>query len=105
MIVIVPLILTLIGGILLLIIAFGSFGMTGLNKALSCPILFLLYSKEIEAKSSFLFFNMLISVSIILICSFIGSSNHFIISLDILYFLSLMMLIFYHTFKLSKPLL
>lgn len=59
----------------------------------------------IEAQSSFLYFSMLICVSIISICSFIGASNHFIISLDITYFLSLMMLIFYHTLKLSKPLL
>ena len=108
MIAIIPLFLISIGiyGIFFLTTAFGSNGMSGLNKSLSsCPILFLLYSKEIEAKSSFLFFNMLISVSIISICFFIGSSNHFIISLDITYFLNLMMLIFYHTFKLLKPLL
>lgn len=108
MIAIIPLFLISIGiyGFFLLLIVFGSNGMLGLNKTLSsCPVLFLLYSKDIEAKSNFLFFSMLICVSIISICSFIGSSNHFIISPDILYFLSLMMLIFYHTFKLSKHLL
>jgi len=106
---IIPLFLISIAlyGICILITAFGRLGMSGLNKSLSsCPILFQLYSKEIEAKSSFIFFNMLINVSIISRCSFIvGSSNHFIISLDIIYFFSLMMLIFYHAFKISKPLL
>lgn len=89
---------------LFLTTALGSRGMSGLNKAFSaCPVIFLIYRKEIEAQSSFLFYSMLISISIISICSIIGSSNHFVISLDITYFLSLMMIILYHTFKISKP--
>jgi hypothetical protein len=86
-----------------LVTAFGRLGMSGLNKALSsCPVLFQLYSKEIEAKSSYIFFSMIINITLCSSCSFIGSSNHFIISMDIIYFFSLMMIIFYHTFKIQN---
>jgi hypothetical protein len=88
---------------LLLTTGFNSIGVAGRYKALSaCPVLFLLYSKEIEAQSEFLFFSMLISVLLIPVFSFISSSNHFIISLDIIYFFSLLILVLYHTFKIAQ---
>lgn len=82
---------------------FNRIGAAGRYKVLSvCPILFLLYSKEIEAQSSFLFFSMLMSVSQIFVFSFISSSNHFVISLEIIYYFSLMILVLYHTFKIAQ---
>ncbi len=65
--------------------------------------IYLLTTADLGSQTSYLFFSMLISVLIISMCSIIGSSNHFILSLDIAYFLSLMIIILYHTFKLSKP--
>lgn len=35
-------------------------------------------------------------------CRFANTSNHFILSLDILFFLSAMLLIFYHALKLTR---
>jgi hypothetical protein len=105
MIDIIPLLFLIIQifGSLLLTAGFNNTGVAGRNKALSaCPILFHLYSKEIEDKSSFLFFSMLIGVLLIPVFSFISSSNHFIISLDIIYFFSLLILVLYHTFKIAQ---
>lgn len=66
------------------------------------PILFLLYRKEIEALAGFLLFKIAISAYVVAIHSIFRSSNHFIISMDILFLFSIMMLILYHILKIAE---
>lgn len=74
-----------------------------INRALMpCAILFLLSLVSTAILYNYLSVKRLLDEAVISIDSFFHSSNHLIISLDIIFFYSMMMLILYQTFKLSK---
>lgn len=84
----------------------GSFTGTGASKsgrALSvCPAMFLLYPVKMQALYSSLLLKILLGVCIASICCFFSFSNHFMVSLDILFLFSLLIPVLFHTLKLAK---
>lgn len=76
---------------------------SGSNKALSvCLILFLLHHPDTKGIYSILLMKILLSACIVPISSLSTSTNHFLISLDIVFFFSILILISLHNLKLQK---
>lgn len=74
------------------------------NAVFVCSFLFLMYLVNTQALSSFLFLRIHTSVFISAICSFIGFSNHFILTMDIIVFFTMMIPIIFHTLKITQSL-
>lgn len=74
-----------------------------INKALmTCPILFHLSLANTTIQHDYLFIKRLLEEPEIAVSSFLHFSNHLIISLDIIFLFSMIMLVLYQTLKLTK---
>ncbi len=77
--------------------------LSGSNKVLSaCSMLFLLQYPNIRGIYSIFLLKMLLNVCIASFFSFLTSSNHFVISLDIVFFFCILIPIYFHNLKLCK---
>ena len=68
---------------------------------LACPVLFLLFLGK-PALQRFRLLEALISYPARAICSFSVSSNHFVLSLEIVFLFAILLLVLYHTFKMVR---
>lgn len=96
--------LTMLCSVIVLLTGFKSVCLSGTNKAsLACSALFLLYLPNTKEAHSFLLFKLLISSCLVTIYSFLRSSKHFVISLDIVSFFSSLIILLYNNLKIAKP--
>lgn len=98
-------ILILSYGFIVLTTGFAGIRVWDANKALpACAILLLIFLANTQVQNNFILLKMIISAWIVSIYNFFISSNHLVISLDIIVLLSILLLILHHTFKMAKPL-
>lgn len=72
---------------------------------LASSVLFMLCLVNIQASTGLIFLKILVGSCIEVVSSLFRSSNHFVVTLKIITFFSMMMLIYYHNLKIEKTLL
>ncbi len=96
-------ILSIIYVLKIISVSFVRDGLYVFNKDLPAySILFILSFISTHVIYNFLLLKASLKESIISIYSFSKSSNHFIISLDIIFLFTILIIIFYHTFKITR---
>lgn len=95
---------TLIIATLVLALRFMSRQLMNPGKALSLyPVLAIMDVIYKDGVYNFLLLKFLLSAYIISLCCFFSSSNHFVISLDIVMSLCILIPVRYHNLKIIKP--
>lgn len=99
-------ILTFICGLTVLAVGFVNISMMHPKKALMSDsllhALYLLYMERVRVPYGLFLTLLQLSACLALFYSFFSSSNHFILSLDILFFFSALLLILFHALKLTE---
>ncbi len=102
---IITIIATLILSTLAAIAGFASINITSSGRAsLTCSILFLISNISNPASYSYIMFKLLTIAYITIVYFIFSTSNHFIISLDIAFFFSILMLILHQALKMFESL-